>query len=224
VRKKKQYLMSVVAVVLMVCMVAVPVNAIEITHWEGTPFDYDVFYMNPSGKTADVSLYDIYDAKVTVKNSNSKVAVASYDGSSQVTMKVKKAGTNKVTITAKKGKETKSVEKTLYVKKYSNPFASFKVGKKDVAKSFEPNVVSNFALGSGIMAGKSLKSGEHKIQIKLKKGYTLVSIAKASIDIDPTETKLKNGKTYELNDSEVIYVRVKDSSGHIAKLCILTVF
>lgn len=112
-----------------------------------------------------------------------------------------------------------SVRKAEAKSKYSNPFSSFKIGKKDFAPRFKKK--STCALGDPLNWDFSLK-GKQKINIKMKKGYKLKKIVYTELGIYK-KIRIKNGAKLNFSKKNVweLIVTYKDKNNKSRKATML---
>ena len=143
------------------------------------------------------------DAKITsVKSSNSRIKVyrnnhIDENGKKQVsfTIQGKKPGKAKLTIKFKAGSKTKTVKKTVRVKKYPNQIKSLKINGKTIKTKGDRKFFYNNS--------SKYKKTSAKIKMKLKKGWKISYIngnyysykTDKSGKISNIKSKISSGKT-----------------------------
>jgi len=112
---------------------------------------------------------DVTDLKV----SNKKIATAKLtefsEGDYIVEVSPKKAGTVTVSAKAKANGKTYDLKTKFKFYKYTNPFKSFKIGKKSIAKKFASR---DYYTKMGLFNGTKTLS-KQKISIKVKSGWKI---------------------------------------------------
>lgn len=140
------------------------------------------------------------DQITNVKSSNTKVATASatkkglFGTQKTVSIKAKKPGTTRVSFTVKRKGKTYRLSTKVTVIKYC-PFASVKVGKKDVTKGLN----SKFASASGKFPGT--------LNIKMASGWKLKSLKIIDYSTEKS-TKVKNGSDINLGEDQTLEIVV----------------
>jgi len=131
-------------------------------------------------------------------------------GETEFYVQANKTGKSTLSIKVKKSGKTKTYKIKVKVVKGSNPFKSFKIGKKKVTSKFKksPYVELNLA-----------KNKKYKLAIKLKSGMKLKKI-KSSVWNEETEKTvnktLKNNKSFKLTkDDTTLEIRVYDKKSKI---------
>ena len=114
---------------------------------------------------------DVTNLKVTNKKI-AKAVVEMDDGDVVLKVKVKNYGKTKVSLKAKANGKTYDLSCSMNFKKYTNPFKSIKVGKKNLTSQFKKRSYTTKMKLSSLKA--PLK--DQKISIKMKKGWKLRNI------------------------------------------------
>ena len=103
-----------------------------------------------------------------LKSSNKKVATAkivkAYNGEVAVQIIFKRVGTTTVSFKLKRGERIYSYKSKVLSMKYSNPFKSFTIGKKDIKAKLDKSPKCKVRINT---------TKKQLLSIKLKKGWTL---------------------------------------------------
>lgn len=168
-------------------------------------FKFVKFKKNLTVSTVDE--YVLLDVSKVIKNrTNAKVSsskksvatIANSDG--DISIKVKKPGTTKLTIKEKKGKKHTCNFKVV---KYSSAFKSFKIGKKNVAGKFKKE---NWGYYSNTMTEPT----KVKVKIVPKKNWTVKKITyEASCSEDVFD---ENGEVKDTIDKSIKKRTIKNNS------------
>ena len=139
-------------------------------------------------------------------SSNKKVAVIK-GKSSKAYLLVKKKGKATITIYAKKDGTSEYKKYIVSVKtfNYTNPFKTYKIGKKDYKDKYNKKI----HYGAGAIKGK--------INIKAAKGWKLVRIEKMGTH-DDDFVKVKNGSSVKIPQMGEVRVTMKHkASGNVVE-------
>lgn len=143
--------------------------------------------------------------KIKVSNSKKSIATIKYFGYGMFTVKPKKAGTTKVTLTGTADGKKITRRCTIKIVNFKQPFKSLKIDGKDYRKKVKSS-------GNGI--GVKTKKSKIKFNYKLNSGWKVV-------DAQTDGKKVKNGKTYSLPIGEQyvgieLYVKNKKTGEIVA--------
>lgn len=105
-------------------------------------------------------------------------------------------------------------------KKYTNPFQTFQLGKKNFATQF--NKKDSYSLGDPGSWDFSLK-GNIPVKVKLKKGYKLQKISYTTKEFPFEEKEIKNGSKLNFSKKGVweLHVSYKDTNGKNKRAALL---
>ena len=147
---------------------------------------------------------------VSITSSNSKVVEArEYDKytKDRIWFTAKKPGSATLTVKAEKSSGTKTYKIKVKVIKYSNPFKSFKIGKKNITSKFKRTEAVNY---------RNKQTGSQRITVKMKPDWKIkrIEFYTNNEETDDAVAKtIKSGKKVNLHgdsdkyhESFVIYI------------------
>lgn len=146
------------------------------------------------------------------KKSVATVDTFSYNGTVYVGVTPKKVGKTTVSFTAKVNGKKKNYKCVVTVKKYINPFKSFKIGTVNMARKFNSTHLVDMKLS------KTLKN--QKVSFKLKSGWRLNWAGCYNSNNGQDLVAIKNGTKINVRKGRQIQLSLADKDGAVLDIYI----